>query len=453
MAFVRPSCLSLHVLLSSDPTGQADDAGFREGVIEQRGPRLAIFLVALPDPLPIADGTTFTKMLDGVIPEWAHLEAARPTENVDDFPAVWGGRHFVSLKLWQLEEPSMGEDSRALQAAIAVAHQILGEQPPADLDDADVPPTYRTVVEMVTTVSDPSRGHVDGDPVDDPLTRCLNFLMDIFRSYRIARSALVPELTYVRLPSFTLLYWRDPLADGSGIVGGPILVMHDHPNLRHLPAPALMTQEEVDHLGIVLGRREKGDPLMIYKERLLEANLARMRYGDHANAVVQLAMSIEVLLDRVLSLMIWEETLGRPDHLAAARSLGLDLRPKLRQQYHVRLGGQWDITAGALAAWDTGIARLRGRVVHAGYRPTSSEVETALAAAAQMEAFVLNRLTANLVKYKRTALLILGEPGLRRRQVWHKVSRFAENEADTEPDWLKAFITWRDAVDLQIAQL
>lgn len=426
-----------------------DDVPLAVESTARSGPRLAIFLMALPDALPMEHGSTFTQMLEGQIAQWAGLPG-RLTEDGLDFPQGWSGRRFVSLKIWQLKESSLEDELRALNAAFTVAGTITGEAPSDRTPGSGDADSYRTVVEMVTPV-DETEIDTPGGNVGEPLTRCLSFLTEIFRAYRVARSVLVPELTYQRLPPFAVLLLRDPLAGGSGIIGPGTVVVLDHLNVRNQPAPEVLEPQQVGDLYTVLGRLLKGDPILVYAERVLEAERAFKHDGDLGNAVVQLAMAIEVLFDRVLSLLIWEQSLGNPDFDAAATAVGMNLKPKVRTQFGIRLGGSWDVTMGALGAWDTKIARLRGRVVHGGYRPTHLEVTDAFAAAKQVEEFVITRLLANLSTYPRTNLLILGQPGLERRGAWTaRIRSFVEQRATVESDWIDGFVDWRSQVELRL---
>jgi len=89
------------------------------------------------------------------------------------------------------------------------------------------------------------------------------------------------------------------------------------------------------------------------------------------------------------------------------------------------------------------LAELRGRVVHAGYSPTEQEAEMALEIMDTLSEFVKRRLVAKTKIYPRTALQLLGEPGLRRLGGWSKwIEGFVRDEIGNEDPWIASFRQW-----------
>lgn len=418
---------------------------------ERAWPRLVVFFVALPEPLPVSHGSTYSKMFDELIPEWAETEV----KVTSDGPILKeaGGRQFVSLKFWQVREPPPQTD-RIIQTSVSrVVDTVLG----VTRDDSDLPPDlapeeehYRTVVEMVTAVTRDPAWAVDS-PVEergsaaDPFTRCLAFLQDVYRTYRLSEGAYVVEPTYQRVPAFIPYVWRD-IEEGS--FSGPSVLVLSHFNAPDVPAPDQMDDQQHKRMGLFASRLLVGDPVSIFAERALLAWTAYARNGEYGEAVIQAALSVEVLLDGVLGLLLWETTLRSPDHAVAASVMALPLARKVKSEFHLHLGGTWDTGKdGPMRAWSIDVAQVRGRVLHRGYRPSAAEAACALEVAAKVEDFIKERLAARVKTYPRTALLVLGEPGLRRLGAWDKVRKFARDEGAGEPSWVHGYRDWRARVD------
>ncbi|MFE8940928.1 hypothetical protein ACFYNX_26020 [Streptomyces sp. NPDC007872] len=56
-----------------------------------------------------------------------------------------------------------------------------------------------------------------------------------------------------------------------------------------------------------------------------------------------------------------------------------------------------------------------------------------------------------MARYPRTALLTLGEPGLRRLGGWTRANAYLKDPAQVPDLWLREFATWREAVDKHLA--
>ncbi|MGW7259011.1 hypothetical protein [Streptomyces sp. NPDC054834] len=194
-----------------------------------------------------------------------------------------------------------------------------------------------------------------------------------------------------------------------------------------------------------------GSPLELAMDRSLEASTFMRRDGDYGNAVIHAELSSEIVLDSILALLLWEEQLQAPSIDAAIAVFddsrgGLTIR--VRREYAPRLGGIWDPEKqGPVQDWARKLARLRGRVVHRGYRPTETEAVAALSASAALLNFIKGRLAAKARKFPRTALLVLGEPGLRRLGGWKAAEEYLEASQHRPDDWFREYAAWRSKVD------
>jgi hypothetical protein len=90
-------------LCSSDGDGVVETSEMTPDV--EGGPVLAVYLLVLPDPLPIADGNTWVRgtdepepLLDGV--EFSAREHLPPIPQAEDGK----GHNFVSFRFWQVPD-------------------------------------------------------------------------------------------------------------------------------------------------------------------------------------------------------------------------------------------------------------------------------------------------------------------------------------------------------------
>jgi hypothetical protein len=179
----------------------------------------------------------------------------------------------------------------------------------------------------------------------------------------------------------------------------------------------------------------------------LDAYVSLERDGRFGDAVVSAQTGMEVLLDGLLALMLWEEGVT-PEDAAAGPFSDIGFEKRVRTHFHRRLGGNWSTTGrGVMSEWAREVARMRGRVVHSGYRPSANEARRALDITVRVDAFIRKRVMERRNVYPRTTLLLLGRPGLERAGVWRgRIKEFAER-ADLEPDWIASFAAWRTDLD------
>jgi hypothetical protein len=357
------------------------------------------------------------------------------------------GASFVSLRLWRtsarpIEYESIQEPiSEAIRKGLpARFHPPPSGTPNTPLEVAGAPEllTYRTVVEAVTPI-DFRRGE---RAVSDAFDACLEKLEDLVRAYRNYSHLPIHHISRERLPPFAVFITRTLENPPEWAEGLSLMILHmNNPGVT-LPD---LEDDELRELNTFLSAIVRNHPLVAFAERSVDADVALTLDGDYADALVQLQISAEVLLDGVLTLMLWEEGTAPEDAIGIFDE---SLAKRLRTHYGPRLGGDWNPqTSGPLARWRSDISYVRGRVVHAGYRPTIDEARKAAEALAAVEDFVKGRLADRRMRYPRTTLLTLGRPGLERRGVWSgQIKEFAER-ADDEPDWLGQYAVWREAFD------
>lgn len=406
--------------------------------------QLVRLFFALPEPIGLPDGYQVVRPVTGENRDVCH----------DDDPIVSLIFHQVSAE--------HGRTAAAAEAVAAVTATAQGLPPSSKSSHSFGIRSEWTVVEAVTTKNSPdpipqedlaSPSH--WTPRTELFARCLYATRDVVKAYR--QTFLVPCAipSYVRTPSPVLAYTAEgtqttvATADGPVVVirpaqetwDGPQLAILDHANL---PDPVRMTEFDNDDWDTYLHWFEHqtvGNPLILWRERWIEARRAHWLLGEEGQAVILANTSCEVLLDVILALLMWEEGNDVAD-AAAVFDEGRTLK-RVKAEFAKRLKGQWSTDTGAVGTWHDNAYRLRHRVVHGGYSPTVAEGALALQAVEDLHQFVFDRIAARRTEYRRSALLTLGRDGLQRRGMWSgQIKRFAEEEAPHEENWMESFSDW-----------
>lgn len=355
-----------------------------------------------------------------------------------------------------------GRTAAAAEAVMATTSALEGlprtEHTPVDFGFR----SQWTVVEAMTTRDSPEAiPHEDDMPPahwsvrQDFFARCLHATQEVVRAYRQATLTPCEIPSYVRIPSPVLAYSakgiqaRVPTDEGDvllveptqGTWDGPQLIMLDHANL---PDPIRMSDfdaNELEQFHHWSGHQARNYPLLLWRERWIEARRAHWYLGEEGQAVILANTSCEVLLDVILALLMWEEGIAVFDAVPVFEE-GKTLR-RLKAEFPKRLKGNWSLEADTLNVWIEQVYRLRHRVVHGGYSPTVAEGAQALEASNALHQFLFDRIAARRDEYPRAALLALGRDGLLRRNMWKgNIRQFAEQDAPQEDDWVDAFSDW-----------
>lgn len=366
-----------------------------------------------------------------------------------------------------------GGRTHAAFSALTQVTRGLTDVPQADTEiSAPNLSSEHTVVEAITTRDSPDLIPEDDQhhpirwqPRADSLTRCLSLTDTVLRAHRQASESPSGRLTYPRAHSPVLMFQAkgvletqedDPsmpkIARAVEPWGGGGLVMLDHFNL---PDPFRGKPFDGDvqmRFPYFLQEQERGNPLNLWRERFIEARRALEVTGDMAQAVLLANTSAEVMLDALLALLLWEEG-HNPEAVVAKFEEGKVLR-RLTAEYPHILKGTWSTSSGAVARWYADAYRLRHRVIHGGYEPTPREAHEAIEAVHGLQRFVMNRIADRRTTYPRSALMTVGEEGLRRRNLWGgQIERFARDVAPIEDDWRRSFTSFHSAlVDLLAPQ-
>jgi hypothetical protein len=413
---------------------------------EELEPRIINFFFALPDPLPFPHHTIYSLYLEREIPELREI-AMHPTKEQPPLSEDFQGRLFVSLRFWQLQaemtevEAELRAEETVMKAALP--REVLGQAAETEGEifneaESKMPETYRTVVDAVTLLLAD-----DADPVSDAFDRCLHELEGLVRAYRVAHKDLMPYLTRERLSPVATFITRD-LAAAEWDESPSALLLHM--NIRGAMARGEpLSDEEFEKLNVHREVASAGHPLFPYAERMLDARRLFHREGDTANAVIFIQLALEVFLDGILTLMLWEE--GADPEEAGNTIFAEGFAKRVRTYYAERLGGTWDPNRrGPVRSLLLELAPLRGRVVHASYVPSREETRRVFEVAEEVDDFAVGRLIARRNRFMRTVLLSLGQPGLEKRGLWAGQIRAFAERAREEPDWLVSYRAWREAL-------
>jgi hypothetical protein len=401
--------------------------------------KLAYFLVPLPTALRTEDGFTF--QFFG--PELPSLEEFRDLHDrgLHAHDVQYVPELIASLRFWQLQESPPRDLGVLLQLLKLFNRAVPTTRKTRRRAKRRVPKKIAarmTVVEMGVPI--PERDPIELE-ISDAFDRGLEAIQQFQRAYAVAAGEPVQVATRegmpwmvpfgVRLVSEELDQWPE----------GPSIFFANK-NLPSVTEPAI-SKEQWDTLHLVLDV-SGFNPFFDFAEVAREARLAFHKLGEYRMAVALAETAAELLLDGLLSMLIWEESERYPEDVArGVFPLNRPITRRVAAEFPGRLGGDWNLDGTAAPAeWVQHLARLRHRVIHGGYRPTYDETARALEALSNFEDFIKDRLLERVGKYPRTAMHLLGRPGLKRRGRWSTKLDDLTNDP-SEPPWLPTFARFR----------
>lgn len=276
----------------------------------------------------------------------------------------------------------------------------------------------------------------------------LEALFTLHRAFRVLGAVSIPELTYQRLEPVTTVIRH------SGDECHPLAVMDHIRILNSKGGPRLgvgtnLSPIELQRFHVLLDRMEVRDPVSSFLGHIREAEF-QLSEGRSDESIVQSAIAAEVLFGLLLGFMLWESQVDKDD---AAQILGRPLVPKLRSEFSGRLGGSWNLDKGTLGSWTRDVAQVRNMHVHGGYRVTGDEAFVAMESVRALRKFVSDRLFEKRNNFPKTALIILGDPGLSSRMHSPKsMYRWLEKHGGDVISWISDYVKWRDEVNAIVRQ-
>lgn len=210
--------------------------------------------------------------------------------------------------------------------------------------------------------------------------------------------------------------------------------------------PILTEEMDLDVLSdiaILVDRNDYSDPFLLAVGRARAANRAAQVEGDFPSAIVLAYTACEVLLNSVLLMTSWESGIPREETKKWFDGQQ-GLMSRITKHLPPRLGGNWNSQK-----MDDPIAKLRRLatvrhdVVHLGYTPSEAEALEGLDTFTTLDDFVRLRLSAKRKSFPRTALLLMGIPGMQRHGVsQQRIDELMSQFSDTEPTWLASYRLW-----------
>ncbi len=394
-------------------------------------PLIAVFFIALEHPMAVPDGFGLTVTRLGEPVEWVQWN---------------GGHNFVGIRLHRTPVTQTYQTALDDAAHAVVDRTLEREEPPRqeNVEFGRVPVPEADILATVAEVATPLLPCDGGDfqpALSDAFDRCLEELRSLMRAY-VTVTKDVRFRPISRQTCQPIVPWTTQGLDGAW---GPLGLFMVHLGERVIPFAAdELTDEQIHALQVTLERARKGDPFASYVERARVARRAHRIDGDYPTTVIAAYTACEVLLNTALLAMAWEEGMARDDTRGWFEGQG-GFMARVQGQVVPRLGGRW--TSGSpedplvlLRA----LSKSRNDVVHNGHLPEEREAATALDIVEAIEVFVKELLGAKRRTYPRTALLLLGRPGMERlglRDRW--MVNFMNNQAAQEPDWIATFTAWR----------
>lgn len=404
--------------------------------------KVITFFLQMPEPIAIPHDTIYTFQVGEQIPQLEGLLSYQ-TESSPALPFSDYARPFVSFRFWQYQTKYKSDDvSEGLEAVMrAVLPPRLQPRKEGGQVYERVPmDAYETVVEACALID----GEKDvSEETERAFTLCIDQLQRVLRAYQITTKHHVPILTRHRLQTIIPLVTRDAATnEWSDALSLYVTSVYT----KSPPSEPPLDKMGMDKLADGLQQIMRRNPVMIINERMVMARYALDKTGDYASAVIHAHIAVEVLMDSVLTFILFETGKSVEE---AAIIFSESAQKRIRTHFGRWLGGDWNPnTSKGIGQWAKILAPLRNRIVHMGYLPSYDEAHEAVEIVPSIAEFVLDRVVHKRLIYPHTALVLLGRKGLEERKAWTR-KIIDTSETLNIPMWLESFNHWREAVEKQ----
>ncbi|MDP9369613.1 MAG: hypothetical protein M3Q03_15270 [Chloroflexota bacterium] len=404
-----------------------------------------VWWLPLPDPIGLPDRYTFGF---AVHRDWA--EFSKLLTEYDEGTRL---EHPISerlvfyLTVLQVQGTWTRDDLAGLfRLSLDRTRSRRRHNPMRSLAKADLLIDTRSVVEVDVRLP-PGNSPTEAE-IGDVFDTVLNHVQRVQRAYHRVSHWPMRLATRPTLPS-TL-----PMADGPLSADGTVEGWRPRPamsvfvvnlNFARQFDPGALDKDGLAEFHAAVDRDDI-EPFGNYVELRRESSVALHRVGDYKSTVLAAATASEVLLDDLLLHLMWEQGTRPEDAYGRFADPRQSVIRRVKTEYPPRLGGTWDPDRpGPLQDWASAVLGVRHRSIHAGYMPTPPEAEKSLSALLSLERLLADAVAQRNAHFPRTALVFLGEDGLKRRDL---LSRRLRQLADsrTEVQWRPTFARWRDAV-------
>lgn len=397
---------------------------------------IAHFFVPVPEPLGLVDGAEFNATSLEPLEVWIRRQ--------DDAGQELDRQAQLEISLTFHHARTESVIPHRVRTLFDVAEKVFpSSSRPSARRDTPRLPAERTVVQIrVRVLGSVKEVSTDEDELTSAFDRGLEALRAVQRAYYAETKQSIHLAAREAMPPMVPLIVTD--ADESVVSAelSQFLVNAGvDSDIRHTQ----LTPQQAENIFVILEAEMQDRVFSTYPQWRRQAVTSFDRDGHYEATVLFAAVAAENFLNEVLGHLLWEE-LETPENAAAVFDTSLIARVK--SQYHNRIGGRWSADADSPpTAWRKNTAALRNRVLHAGYSPSRSEADAALDGLLDLETFVADLLAKPraLSNYPRTAIALLGSPGLECRGALSR--RIDELTLDRkEVPWVETFSRWRAAM-------
>ncbi|WP_143554135.1 hypothetical protein [Serinicoccus sp. CUA-874] len=239
------------------------------------------------------------------------------------------------------------------------------------------------------------------DLVSDAFDVALKSVRHLQRCYAATTRRVVRLLSRQQLPPVVSYGVRNMDARNPGETTSGLFFINDR--LDRFGPPVILSPAE---RGEMLDAPFRGAHALPYIDLYNQADVALRLEGNLRECAVMLGAASEVLLNRLMLTLRWEEGLTPED---SSRDWPDSLITRIKRELPPRLGGNWSLDEEGVAPqhWYRSVYALRNRVAHAGYEPTFLECLTGQQTLNDLISWIGDRLTSGkrLKSFPRTAFL------------------------------------------------
>lgn len=273
----------------------------------------------------------------------------------------------------------------------------------------------------------------DQDSLSDSFDKAIGHIQDIEKAYSLATGHMIPLTSMWNLPA-VIPYTVRTVEQKESVPTWPTDINLFMVNPLHADIASSTfdsdgtSTQSVDAL-LSIYSTIIGGPLEAPMEAWREAQLA-MSSGQHTVVCILTSTFCELFLRSVLTQLMWEE--GLSPRRAAEELCGVDryarpVKTLIGGQIAPRLGGNWNLVGrGAVAQTFSKVFAVRNRILHGGYIPQRDESEAAIDASGRLFEFLSDRLTARIMEYPATAMLLFGQSGIDQRGLTKRLDNALE---------------------------
>ena len=346
-------------------------------------PLLAVFFVPVDPPI-------------GLPPETA-VNMIRSQESVP-WLEFTGGLNFVGIRVYRIPG-TIDPDITGVELATEVARLVTTLPADSAIETEYSSITFgnaprpgpvavrHCVVELATPLLLNTNGSAN-ESMSDAFDRCIQELGRFMVAYSLVAGdlAFIP-LTRQRCPPF--LPFSTQSIDG---IYGPTGLFFANDSFRYFPHdPPDLDSSQRDKLAELSARLTLNDPFTNAYTSIRTAQRELELFGNYTTSAISCFMSTEQLMNTLLLMLAWEESMDR--HLTRnwfARRASVLTR--MTRELQPRIGGNWSTPSeSSFSETLRGLAKLRNDILHSGYNPTEREAKNALVANDTIEKFLKER--------------------------------------------------------------